>query len=32
MFGPTDIQIARIAVVKDPQGAVFAIYSGQYEP
>jgi uncharacterized protein len=32
MFGPTDIQIAKIAVVKDPQGAVFAIYDGQYEP
>jgi len=32
MFGPTDIEIAKIAVVKDPQGAVFAIYAGQYEP
>jgi uncharacterized protein len=32
MFGPQDIQIAKIAVVKDPQGAVFALYAGQYEP
>jgi uncharacterized protein len=27
-----DIQIARIAVVQDPQGAVFALYAGQLEP
>ncbi len=32
MFGPQDIGIARIATVKDPQGAVFAVYDGQYEP
>jgi uncharacterized protein len=32
MMGPQDIQIAKIAVVKDPQGAVFALYAGQYEP
>jgi uncharacterized protein len=32
MFGPQDIQIAKIAVVKDPQGAVFALYAGQLEP
>jgi uncharacterized protein len=30
--GPIDIQIARIAVVADPQGAVFALYDGQLEP
>jgi uncharacterized protein len=30
--GPIDIEIARIAIVADPQGAVFAIYDGQMEP
>jgi uncharacterized protein len=30
--GPIDIQIARIAVVIDTQGAVFALYDGQLEP
>jgi uncharacterized protein len=30
--GPIDIEIARIAVVADPQGAVFALYDGQLEP
>lgn len=30
--GPIDIQIAKIAVVADPQGAVFALYAGQLEP
>jgi predicted enzyme related to lactoylglutathione lyase len=30
--GPIDIQIAKMAVVKDPQGAVFALYAGQLEP
>jgi uncharacterized protein len=30
--GPIDIQIARIAVVQDPQGAVFALYDGELEP
>lgn len=29
---PTDIQIAKFAVVRDPQGAVFALYAGQLEP
>jgi uncharacterized protein len=29
--GPIDIQIARIAVVQDPQGAVFALYDGQLQ-
>ena len=32
VFGPQDIGIARIAVVQDPQGAAFALYSGQLEP
>jgi predicted enzyme related to lactoylglutathione lyase len=32
LAGPIDIQIARIAVVSDPQGAVFALYAGQLEP
>jgi uncharacterized protein len=27
--GPIDIEIAKIAVVADPQGAVFALYAGQ---
>lgn len=30
--GPIDIQMARIAVVADPQGAVFALYDGMMEP
>ena len=30
--GPIDIQIAKIAVVADPQGAVFALYAGEAEP
>ncbi len=29
--GPIDIQIAKIAVVADPQGAVFALYAGELE-
>jgi predicted enzyme related to lactoylglutathione lyase len=32
MAGPIDIQIAKIAVVSDPQGAFFALYAGQLEP
>ncbi len=28
----TDIGIAKIAIVQDPQGAVFALYDGQLEP
>jgi uncharacterized protein len=32
MVGPIDIQIAKIAVVHDPQGAFFALYAGQLEP
>jgi uncharacterized protein len=32
MAGPIDIQIAKIAIVQDQQGAVFALYAGQFEP
>jgi predicted enzyme related to lactoylglutathione lyase len=31
LAGPIDIQMAKIAVVQDPQGAVFALYAGQLE-
>jgi hypothetical protein len=31
-MGPLDIGVAKIAVVADPQGAVFALYAGQLEP
>jgi uncharacterized protein len=30
--GPIDIQIAKIAIVADPQGAIFALYAGTLEP
>jgi predicted enzyme related to lactoylglutathione lyase len=30
--GPIDIRIAKIAVVGDPQGAMFALYAGELEP
>ena len=32
LMGPIDIQVAKFAVVQDPQGAVFALYAGQLEP
>ncbi len=32
LAGPIDIQMATIAVVRDPQGAVFALYAGALEP
>jgi uncharacterized protein len=32
LAGPIDIQIAKIAVVADPQGAAFALYAGELEP
>jgi hypothetical protein len=32
LAGPIDIQMAKIAVVQDPQGAVFALYAGELEP
>jgi predicted enzyme related to lactoylglutathione lyase len=31
LAGPIDIQVAKIAVVADPQGAVFALYAGELE-
>ena len=31
LVGSTDIGIAKVAVVADPQGAVFALYAGQLE-
>jgi predicted enzyme related to lactoylglutathione lyase len=30
--GPIDIQMAKIAIVADPQGAIFALYDGTMEP
>jgi predicted enzyme related to lactoylglutathione lyase len=32
LAGPIDIGIAKIAVVADPQGGVFALYAGEVEP
>lgn len=32
MVGPIDIGMAKLAVVHDPQGAVFALYAGALEP
>ena len=32
LVGPTDIGVGKIAVAQDPQGAVFALFSGQFEP
>ncbi|HEX5851845.1 MAG TPA: VOC family protein [Solirubrobacteraceae bacterium] len=32
LIGPIDIQIAKLALVQDPQGAVFALYAGELEP
>lgn len=31
MAGPIDIGIARIGIVQDPQGAMFALYAGEFE-
>jgi uncharacterized protein len=31
LVAPTDIGVGKIAVAQDPQGAVFALYSGQFE-
>jgi predicted enzyme related to lactoylglutathione lyase len=30
LAGPMDIGIAKIGIVQDPQGAVFAIYDGEF--
>jgi predicted enzyme related to lactoylglutathione lyase len=32
LVGPIDITMAKLAVVADPQGAVFALYAGALEP
>jgi uncharacterized protein len=32
LMGPIDIGSGKIAIVQDPQGAVFALYAGQFEP
>jgi predicted enzyme related to lactoylglutathione lyase len=32
LAGPIDIQMAKIAVIQDPQGAVLALYAGMLEP
>ena len=32
LVGATDIGIAKIGLLRDPQGAVFALYDGQLEP
>jgi uncharacterized protein len=32
LMGPTDIGVGKIGIAQDPQGAVFALYSGQFEP
>jgi predicted enzyme related to lactoylglutathione lyase len=32
LMGPIDIGAGKIGVVQDPQGAVFALYAGQFEP
>jgi hypothetical protein len=31
MMGPIDIGIAKVGIVRDPQGATFALYAGQLE-
>jgi predicted enzyme related to lactoylglutathione lyase len=31
-MGPMDIGVGKIAVVQDPQGAVFALYAGEFSP
>jgi hypothetical protein len=32
LMEPTDIGVGKIAIVQDPQGAAFALYSGQFDP
>ena len=32
LMGPIDIGAGRIGAVQDPQGAIFALYAGQFEP
>ena len=30
-MGPVDIGVGKIGIAQDPQGAVFALYSGEFE-
>jgi predicted enzyme related to lactoylglutathione lyase len=32
LAGPADATVGRIAVVRDPQGAMFAVYEGDVDP
>jgi predicted enzyme related to lactoylglutathione lyase len=32
MMGPTEIGVGKIGIVQDPQGAVFALYAGEFQP
>jgi predicted enzyme related to lactoylglutathione lyase len=32
LAGPADVTVGRIAVVRDPQGAMFAVYEGDVDP
>jgi predicted enzyme related to lactoylglutathione lyase len=32
LTGPDDIGVGKIGVVQDPQGAVFALYAGEFQP
>jgi predicted enzyme related to lactoylglutathione lyase len=32
LAGPIEIGVGELGIVRDPQGAVFALYSGQFEP
>jgi uncharacterized protein len=32
LMGPVDIGAGKIGIVQDPQGAVFALFAGQFEP
>jgi predicted enzyme related to lactoylglutathione lyase len=32
LMGPMDIGIAKIAAIRDPQGAMFALYAGELQP
>jgi predicted enzyme related to lactoylglutathione lyase len=30
--GPAEVTVGKIAVVRDPQGAMFALYEGEVDP
>jgi predicted enzyme related to lactoylglutathione lyase len=32
IIGPMDIGVGKIGVLQDPQGAMFALFAGQFEP